>query len=435
MQDVQLLSATELKNKLIEVTIGGARASVNLEQKKILFAEYMQRAFPEIRILDLMPTDTSAALNSVSATADVELNGQRLGIFGKVHIESETRVINAVGVEEEYQKASLLVEAGWPVVKPIAMSQQSDYPLLLYPKMDEPTLFDELEKSNMSGVSTLTKQQLLDLSVYNSAIGQKEVKSLRPGLPDEAKNAPVQTLFLKRLEEGGRIDQWYAENTIFQLPGLAEPISWKELLISQWKINGDTYKTTLKDIIDKARQLLAFEGEENAFLTLSHGDDHSGNVRLTQPPLVFDPAFAGWNPASLDLKALAHTGFLPLAGMYYLPKGLNCTYQKSGDEIQVVINLTSLPMYKTFDLLAKQIIDTRVIPLLKKVKQLGGDIDKESQRIKYGLAECALLTVNIAKLLDQRDGRAIGLLPMAILFSELNGLSALDYLNTEIKKL
>lgn len=315
-----------------------------------------------MKILDLAPTDTSAALNSVSATADAEFNGQRLGIFGKVHIESETRVINAVGVEEEYQKASLLVEAGWPVVKPIAMSNQSDYPLLLYPQMNEPTLFDELEKSNMSGSSTLTEQQLQDFYEYNADIGQKEAKSVRKGSVNEARNAPVQTLFLKRFEKDGRIDQWYTGNTLFQLPGLAEPISWKELLTSQWQINGITYKTTLKNIIDKARQLLAFEGEESAFLTLSHGDDHSGNVRLTQSPLVFDPAFAGWNPASLDLKALAHTGFLPLAGMYYLPKGLDCTYQKSADEMRVEINLTNLPMSATFEVLAKQIIDTRQSP-------------------------------------------------------------------------
>jgi len=435
MQNVQTLSATELKDQLIEVTIGGAKASVDLEQKKMLFAEYMQRAFPEMKIFNLKPTDTSAALNSVSATANVDLNGQRLSIFGKVHIESETRVINAVGVEQEYQKASLLVEAGWPVVKPIAMSKQMDYPLLLYLQMNEPTLFDKLEKSNMNGVSTLREQQLKDFYEYNANIGQKEVKNLRQGSVDEAKNAPVQTLFLKRFEKGGRIDQWYTENTLFQLPGLIDPISWKELLTSQWQINGIVYNTTLQDIVDKARQSLAFENEEDAFLTLSHGDDHSGNVRLTQPPLVFDPAFAGWNPASLDLKALAHTGFLPLASMYYLPKGLNCTYQKSANKIQVEINLTSLPMYTTFEVLAKQIIDTRIIPLMKRVKESGGNIDKESQRIKCGMAGCALLTVNIAKLLEQGDGRAIGLLPMAILFSELKGLSALDYLNTEIKKL
>ena len=72
---------------------------------------------------------------------------------------------------------------------------------------------------------------------------------------------------------------------------------------------------------------------------------------------------------------------------------------------------------------------------MKRVKELGGNIDKESQRIKCGLAGGALVTVNIAKLLAQGDGRAIGLLPMAILFFELKGLPALDYLNTEIKKL
>lgn len=435
MKNLETQSASDLKNQLISVTIGGTKDTVDPKLRKQLFTEYIKRAFPEMRINDLTPIDTSAALNSISATAEVEIGGRKTSIFGKVHIESETKVINAVGVKEEYEKASLLAEAGWPVVKPISMSQQRDYPLLLYPKMDEPTLFDELEKSNMSGIQTLTKQQLQELYAYNAVIGQKEVNTLRPGSVDEAKSAPVQTLFLKRFEKGGRIDQWYTENTEFRLPGLRTPISWRELLNCTWIINGVPYETTLNTIIRNARNVLSYTNENDAFMTLSHGDDHAGNVRLTRPPLVFDPAFAGWNPTSLDLKALAHTGFLPMAGMYYKPNGLNCTYVKAGNQIRVEIDFTSLPMAATFEVLARQIIDTRILPLLIRIKELGGDIDTEAQRVRYGLAGCALLTVNIAKLLEQNDGRAVGLLPMAVMFSELKGLNALEYLQTKIQQL
>ncbi len=435
MKDERDLSAIELKNRLTTLTIGGANGPVDSAQRIIFFTEYMRRALPGMEVLSLLPIATTASLNSISALADVVLNGQRLPIFGKIHIESETKVINAVGVEEEYQKAQLLVEAGWPVVKPIAISQEKDYPLLLYPRMDEPTLFDELEQSHVSGVSILTDRQMQDLLSYNENIGQKELGQLKKGTANKARNAPVQTLFLKRIERNGRIDQWYSDDTAFQLPGLTTPMTWRELLSCTWKINNSIYKTTLQNIIDEARKVLGFTDEEQAFLTLTHGDDHAGNVRLTNPPVVFDPAFAGWNPATLDVKALAHTGFLPLAGMYYLPKGLTCTYQKNRNQLEVEVNIVDLPMYKTHEALAKQIIDTRTLPLLQKIKNRGGDIEKESQRIKSGLSSCALLTVNIAKLLGQGDGRAIGLLPTAVMFSELKGLSMLTYLDTKIKQL
>ncbi len=435
MQNVKTLSVTELKSRLIASTIGGVVSGVDYRQTRTFFSEYMKRAFPKIKIFSLLPINTSAALNSISATAEIELNGKKISIFAKVHIESETKVINAAGVKDEYRKAGLLVKNGWPVVKPITISQNEDYPLLLYPKMDEPTLFDELEKSNRTGVSTFTAQLISDLNVFNQTIGQKELQSLRQGSSKEAQNAPVQTLFWNRFKPGGRIDQWYTENTLFQLPGLTEPIPWKKLLSCIWKINDTLYSITLQDVIDNARKVLSFKEEKNTFITLSHGDDHAGNIRLTQPPLVFDPAFAGWNPVALDIKALAHTGFSPLAGMYYLPKGAICTYQKNGNQLEVKVNIVDLPIYPMHEELARQIIDMRILPLLQKIKNLGGNIKKESQRIKSGLAGCALLTVNISKLLQQGDGRAIGLLPMAVMFSELKGLPMLEYLDTQIKKL
>ncbi len=435
MKNERDLSAIKLKEQLIVLTIGGSNGTVNNGQRIKFFTEYMRRALPEMRVLNLSPVSTAASLNSICATANVMLNGQRLRAFGKIHIESDTKIINAVGVEEEYQKAQLLVDAGWPVVKPLAISRKEDYPLLLYPRMDETTLFDELEKSNVSGISTLTAQQINDLSSYNQKIGQKELEELKKGTAEEAKNAPVQTLFLKRIERDGRIDQWYLDDTAFQLPGLTTPITWRELLSCTWKINGLSFDITLQNIIDEARIILAFTNEGQTFLTLTHGDDHAGNIRLTRPPVVFDPAFAGWNPATLDVKALAHTGFLPMAAMYYLPKGLTCSYQQKGNQLEVETNIVDLPMYSTHEILAKQIIDSRTLPILRKIKDLGGDMEKESQRIKSGLSACALLTVNIAKLLGQNNGMAVGLLPMAIMFSTFKGLSMLEYLDAKIKQL
>src|SRR5258708_1420514 len=108
MQNVRDFSATQLRDQLIAVTIGGGQKAFSLKQKKLIFCEYLQRAFPEIEILRLALVNTSAALNSVSATADVLLNGKKIFVFAKIHIESGTKDISAVGVQNEYANASLL---------------------------------------------------------------------------------------------------------------------------------------------------------------------------------------------------------------------------------------------------------------------------------------------------------------------------------------
>lgn len=432
---LQKLDSGHLQELLIKVTIGGADGKINQTDKALLLGEYTSRAFPDVEILEVEATNTAASLNSLSGKIKLKKDGKIETVFGKVHIEANTGKLNPLGAEKEYMNADLLAGAGWPVLKPSAKSTNPDYPLLLYPVVTDPPLFDKLEESNLSGKSTITEVEQKRLEEFNNIIGQKEVLSLRVGTVEEAVNAPVQNLFLKRLEKGGRIDRWYKKETLFKLPGLGGQISWDELLDLKWEINGIKFRSTLRILIDKARRSLSFKDESKSFLTISHGDDHAGNIRLSNPPVVFDPAFAGWNPAALDVKILAHNGFLPMAAMYYPPKGLKCLYRISGKTMVVSINISELPLCPVHERLAEQIIGSRIIPVLTEIKKQGGDIQKERQRIEAGLAGCALLTINIAKLLKQSGGKATGLLPMAIMFNELTGLPILDYLNKQIKKL
>ncbi len=434
--NLQDLSSEELQKQLIEVTIGGAKKEVNPKRKAALFKIYIERAFPKVEVLNVEPTNTAAALYSVSGIVQLRWpNGKIQEVFGKIHIEANTGSLNPLGAANEYANAQLLAEANWPILQPLSKSNNPDYPLLLYPVQKEPALFDKLEASHTTGIVNITNAELEDLDQYNLKIGQREVESIKAGTIDEAINAPVQNLFLSRIKEGGRIDQWYKDDTSFDLPGLEKALSWKELLNMNWQINNHTFDITLQNIIDQARKNLSFEKEQKVFLTISHGDDHSGNVRLTKPPQVFDPAFAGWNPASMDLKALGHTGFLPMAAMYYYPKGLEWTYKQDDQILIVTNNMTYLPGYPVQEQLAKQIIDYRTIPLLSAIKSKKKDISADILRIKSGLAVCALLTVNIAKLLTEPDGRAIGLLPIALMFAQLKGLPMLTYLDKEIDQL
>lgn len=435
-ESLKNLGTAELQQELIGITIGGTKDRINSRRRALLFATYVQRAFPDATVLGVKPTDTAAALNSVSGIINLRLSdGKKQEVFGKVHIESNTGTLNPLGAASEYANAEMLAKAGWPVLQAISMSKIPDYPLLLYPVIKEPPLFDKLESSHKTGIPQLTEADIKNIDQYNKQIGEKESAGLRIGTTNEAINAPVQNLLLKRLEVGGRIDLWYTPNVRFQLPGLKDLTEWGEILDMEWVINGNKYNGTVRQIIENGRRLLAFRGEEGAFMTISHGDDHSGNVRLTTPAVVFDPAFAGWNPASLDIKALAHTGFLPMAGMYYAPKGLECNYARQGNNMVVETNMAELPTYETHEVLARQIIDSRVLPILEAIKKQGGKLETERERIQSGLATCALLTINIAQLLEKGDGRAVGLLPIAVMFAEMKGLPMLSYLDKQIDRI
>ena len=150
---------------------------------------------------------------------------------------------------------------------------------------------------------------------------------------------------------------------------------------------------------------------------------------------IFDPAFAGWNPASLsNIKALAHSCVVPMGGMYYDPKIGDVFYDWDRDKhvMHVDVPFESSALYGAHEAIAKQITDLRILPLIQRSKQAGIDINSEYERIKYALAGCALLTINISRLLEQNDGRGQGLLPLTIMLAELKGLPMLSYLREEI---
>jgi hypothetical protein len=433
------LTKEKLKEALLEVTISvtGSASNIDLNGKALLLGEYFTRAFPKSKVLEVLPTNTSAALNSVSGKLKVEFSansGETMSIFAKIHIEGEKREISFDSSVREYSNAKILENAGWPVIKPIFISQNLDYPLLVYPIVENETLFELLEESNIQGEDLLTNEQYKEFEDLNRSIGECELKTLNEMTSQEAMDAPVQLLFNKRLIRGGRVDVWYKDDTIIKLPGLTESISWDELKLLKWVINGKEYPKTLDELIESARLTLKFNDDEKIFSIISHGDDHAGNVKMTSPIQVFDPAVAGRNPAGMDLKALAHTGLMPLGAMYYLPKELKVIYQINGNVISVISNISDIETYSMHEKLGRIIFDSRLLPIVEKIKSSGGNIQREIQRIKDGLSMCALLTVNIPLLLQQGDGRGSTLLPISLMCNELAGLPLLEYIKQEIDK-
>lgn len=426
-----------MREQLIAMTIGGQDKTLDPAYKAAVFKEYIEKAFPNLAIRDVEPISTAASLNSISAYADIAVQGSGYKpAFLKIHVESDTDNVSPLGAENEYSQATLLAQHGWPVLTPLMSSDSHEYPLLIYPRVDAPTLFDLLKESYDKDENLITSRELAVLSRLNRQVGRAMVDSSKLVNSKETVSSPLQTLLLERFKEGGRIDEWYESNTRFLLGG--NLITFQELLKTRWVINGEPYNITLGDIIENARRYLSFDGESRALVCVSHGDDHAGNIFMDGKvgrATIFDPAFAGWNPASLsNVKALAHSCVLPMGGMYYDPKigDVSYNWDENKNAMFVDVPFENSVLYGVHEALAKQIVDLRILPLIKRAKRSGISVGDEFERIKYALSGCSLLTINVANLLEQDDGRGEALLPLTIMFAELKGLPSLSYLKEKI---
>lgn len=431
-----------MKAELVSIIIGSQSREADPVRKTNVFKKYIQRAFPDARVGKVVPISTTASLNSVCAHVNIAFETDNyIPAFAKVHVESDTKNPNALGVKDEYSQANLLAENGWPVLIPLASSNSKDYPLLIYPRVEAKTLFDLFEESYSKRENLVSAKEIDILAKLNKQVGGAMLKSARLIDAKEAINSPVQTLFAERLKQTGRIGSWYKPNTKFVLGGADDATSWQELLNAKWVINGNLYSLTLSRIIENARKYLSFDGEKQVLACISHGDDHAGNIFMkieNDRTIIFDPAFAGLNPASLsNVKTLAHNCILTMGGMYYDPKIGKVTYKQdlSNNTIYVDMPINNSVLYKTHEALARQIIDSRILPLFREGKQRNINTGNEYKRVKYALATCALLTTNIARLLKKKDGRGQGLLPLAIMMAELRGLPMLEYLGEKMTQI
>lgn len=436
------MKAQELHKKLLASTIGGSTKDERLGLEAVeAFTLYVQNAFDnkaEVKNLELLYSKVS--LNSIIANATMKFDGFDTPVFLKIHIEANAKGKSALGDDKEYVNAKLLEESGWPILAPLTKNTNPEYPLLVYPKINAPTLFNLIEES-YEGKNQITKGVMNAFGVAQEIIGKATVSTLSVCRAETATSAPVQTLFLERFKEGGRVDEWYKDATLFALPGLASPIPWSALKNVIWNINGESYSKTLAEIIESARKSLSFSSEDSALCATSHGDDHSGNVFLEldkKQATLFDPAFAGSNPIALcDTKALAHIGYMMTGGMYFDPKLKNTSYRYDTlrNTMFVTIGYSETTLFSMHEVMARQIIDNRILPLFIKAKSMGATLSKEIERLKDSLSGCPLLTINIPKLLDSRDGRGVGLLPLVIMLNELDGLPSLNYLSEKLNEI
>lgn len=444
-----------LQEALVSATIGGSKGERDPSEIADVFDRYLKKSVSGIDIHSTKPVISTASLNSICAFVNFSLDGQTFDTLAKVHIESkeDNKSISSAAGVAEYNNAQLLSDFNFPIVHGIdAIPFNPDYPVLFYERIESPTLFDLLEDSykdpNNPKIQAGDLDCLATLERKTGKIASETMKIVEASALNSECEAPVQTLFNERMKSGGRIDQWYTPETILNLPGHGE-IAWSELLNKQWVVNGVRCSNTISDFIDTARTSLAFQDVKNAAICISHGDDHAGNVfilREKNRAVVFDPAFSGWNPAVLgNIKPLVHSGLLPMAGMYYPPNGGQCNFQLTADKIIVEFDFEKTPMFEIHQKIFNIIFEERILPIFKRMEELGIDINPEIERLRLGMASCCLDVIHLGGLLENYSllqqghpivtGTGEGLLPMMLLILENKGLPQLETMERQLAKI
>jgi hypothetical protein len=323
----------------------------------------------------------AVSLNSFNGFLTLE-DGTRL--FFKTHVESDT-------VIDEYYNAQQMADAGYPILQPLHGSGAVGRQLLIYPVIDDPSVFDvawAIEQGERHDLGTLTAAQHAadDLlwSIYQRTL------AWQPG--NQAANAPIHQLFYHRLT-GGRLARFYADDIVVRLPdGSSAPMG--AVKQATWTINGRAYDVPLATIIDAAIRLLNPAQPEASII--GHGDAHNGNVFYRPDGLMyFDPAFAGRHSALLDLvKPLFHNVFA--MWMYHpqtIRERLAIRLERSGAAWRVEHDYTLHPVRQMF---FESKIDRVLAPLLRELRARRWLRDDWRAQLKAALFCCPFLTMNLA---------------------------------------
>ncbi len=323
-------------------------------------------------------------------------NGSKL--FFKSHTESDT-------VIDEYYHSATLANAGYPVIQPIYSSTEPGKQILIYDLIESPSVFDvawgietgqgdsEVSLGDLAAVQYAADDDLFQL--YQHTLNSQTAQ--------EANNAAIHQLFYYRLA-GGRLERFYG--ALPDTSGMAVPIQisgksydMRQVRNVHWNINGQEYRESLDDIIQRAIHIL--NPQQAGPCVVGHGDAHNGNVFLVntelQSPsmLYFDPAFAGQHHPLLDIaKPLFHNVF---AMWMYFPhekrRKLAISLQIDGDVWRVTHSYALHPVRWMFLRSKIQRVLIPTLRLLQEQQMLRADW---REYLKAALFCCPFLTLNLA---------------------------------------
>ncbi len=333
--------------------------------------------------------------------------------FFKTHIEEQ-------GILEEYYNAEQLYQAGYNIVRPLRTIHEGGQQMVIYPVVHWPVMFDlmravEVGKTEESSCDTLVSAEKLEcgrlLDIYQSTLAHSTAA--------EHARAPIHQLFWHRLV-GGRFKSFYEEKLIRYPQGTYVQkggISFNELLLLRWVINGVSQQKTLGELVERAKVVL--DPAQDALTVIGHGDAHFGNVFLenallqdgrpqgsplhfnredledtTPRYLYFDPAFAGRHSPLLDIiKPLFHN---VLATWMYFPhviaQDLQLTISRRGMTIAIEDNYTLTPVRQA---ILQTKVEHLLRPLIEELRARDSLPPDWKEIMQLALMCCPLLTINL----------------------------------------
>jgi hypothetical protein len=336
---------------------------------------FLKQTF-ELVISDLSFQQSEVSLNSFKGS--FYSNDQKY--FFKTHIE--------IGGEiREYAGANLLEEAGYSMILPAFTCEDSGRELLIYPYVEDVSLFDLVKRFNEGDESVFSEDLQAAQIESDERLFQLYQKTFE--VSDSILFPDVQQLFYLRLN-GQRMNLFYrGQSRVFG----NESISFERLEDLDWVVNGRALGK-LKDWIELALKVLSPE-EILSFSVVGHGDAHNGNVFFGDEGLrYFDPAYAGRMDPFLDLtKPLFHNAF---ARWMYFPEQVEAEFEVGfeivGDRIEVSHNYKSSDMEQFFFDSKMQNVLNPLLDFLLEKEVL--PVDWEA-RLRSSLMCCPLLTVNL----------------------------------------
>jgi len=354
--------------------------------EKELLAFLQQDEDASIQKIELMPKPES--LNSVNGFVTYA-DGTRY--FFKSHTEENEQL-------PEYYNASLLAEAGYPVINTKQVSHKPGKQIVLYEIISLPTLFDlvkneeDEELKNGSSVLSQFAQMLLDVQIeLDQKVSDIYQQTLQKSSGQEQANSAINQLFCHRMAEDGRLGLFYRQK---YLKLGEQSLPFENLAGLQWTINGVEYKQTLEEIIENSVSLLI---PHSGPTIIGHGDAHNGNIFFdieNRKLLMFDPAFAGRHNPWLDItKPLFHNVFA--RWMYYpeqTAKEITLAHKIVGGRIIIEHSFKPSKLKTAFLESRKQNIINPLHSILKEQKLLA---DNWRQYLRAALFCCPFLTVNL----------------------------------------
>jgi hypothetical protein len=369
-----------------------ALAAGDQPRAEAILAAFVAEEFA-LPILRLEIRRDGYSLNSVNGFIDAA-DGRRF--FFKFHQEEGEEA-----TVEEYYRAELLAEAGYPVDLPAYVCRQVGRQILLYAARSTPRFADVCKAHEHETDPAILGHIAAAQADLDRLVAQRNIETLHWADRADYAAEPLLQLFVWRLVDdrdaqqlGGRAQRFYTGRTL-EFPGLSLPA--EELRQLAWRINGRDYPATLDSLFSDALATLRPEAVNGYPAVVAHGDAHNANVWYGADGLSwFDPAFAGRHvPALLaEIKPTFHNILAHPLWLYHSQEArLRAKARREGDVIVVEHDWALTPLRRAF---LQSKAETYWRPVLAALRDRGM-LPADWQRImRLALFCCPTLVMNLS---------------------------------------